>query len=305
MIAIGHQLSHSAINRVDYHGWRDCYVMTNGIVEAVVVPAIGRVMQFRFVGQDGGVFWENRELDGMRAQSGSEWMNFGGDKAWPAPQEDWQRVAGRSWPPPAMFDSVSMTARIQEHELILSSPVDRSYGVQVLRHIAMRSGASVMSVTTRYCKVSGPAVDVGVWVVTQLRDPLRVFALLPEEPDSFRQITDQAPMGLRKDGRLLSFRRDPTHNIKIASDGSSVLWMDDEYVLLIDGYSASSTDNRCTTAVYTNMDPMQYVELETEGGVEQLSIGEHLDLTNTYTLAHRSVKDETAAAHRSFGLGLS
>lgn len=306
MIGVDHKLSHAAlaITRVDYHGWRDCHVVTNGIVEAVVVPAIGRVMQFRFVGDDLGVFWENRQLDGMPAQSRSEWMNFGGDKAWPAPQGNWERVTGRAWPPPATFDSVPMAARVQEHELILSSPTDRSYGVQVFRRITLRPDLAAMAITTRYCKVLGPPINLGVWVVTQLRDPQRVFVLLPKESPGVRQVREPVPMDMQKDGRLLSFLRDPGHNINIATDGSSLLWIDDEHILRIDGYAASAADNTCSTAVYTNMDPLRYVELETKGPIQRMAVGHHLDLTNTYTLARRSMEDSTAEAHKAFGLGL-
>jgi len=51
------------ITRTNYHGWLEAYVVSNGKAEAVVVPVIGRVMQFGFVGEE-GVFWENRALDG-------------------------------------------------------------------------------------------------------------------------------------------------------------------------------------------------------------------------------------------------
>ena len=54
------------ITRTNYHGWPDSYVISNGKVAAVVVPAVGRVIQFGFIGE-AGVFWENRQLDGRVA----------------------------------------------------------------------------------------------------------------------------------------------------------------------------------------------------------------------------------------------
>ena len=38
------------VTPVSYHGWADCYLLANGSVEALVVPAIGRVMQLRLEG---------------------------------------------------------------------------------------------------------------------------------------------------------------------------------------------------------------------------------------------------------------
>src|SRR5438105_557564 len=69
------------IRKTVYHGWPEALTVSNGKVEAVVIPAIGRVMQFRFAGEKDGPFWENRSLDGKNPDSQSaEWINFGGDK---------------------------------------------------------------------------------------------------------------------------------------------------------------------------------------------------------------------------------
>ncbi len=73
---------------VAYHGWSGSFTISNGAVEATVVPAIGRVMQFHFVREE-DVFWENRSMDGQAPDPASDkWDNFGGDKSWPSPQED-------------------------------------------------------------------------------------------------------------------------------------------------------------------------------------------------------------------------
>ena len=80
----------------NYHGWQNTILLNNGVVEAVIVPAAGRVLQFRFLGSTNGPFWENPVMYGQNANA-SSWNTdgaFGGDKAWPSPQSDW------SWPPP-------------------------------------------------------------------------------------------------------------------------------------------------------------------------------------------------------------
>ena len=47
-----------------HRGWRDAVILRNGVVEAVVVPSVGRVMQFRLAGRADGPFWENEKLAG-------------------------------------------------------------------------------------------------------------------------------------------------------------------------------------------------------------------------------------------------
>ena len=269
-----------------------------------VAPRVG-FMQFRFAGSERGVFWENRALDGVPPRGGLEWKNFGGDKVWPAPQKDWDARTGCAWPPPVTFDAASSELRTEGQHITLISAVDPDYGLQVLRHISMRPGLPVMDITSRYCKVEGPSVHVAVWVVTQLCGPQSAFALLPEAQNNapdYTQLQGPAPLGARRNGRLFSLRRDPTHNLKIAIDSHSLVWMDDEYVLRIDASSESESADKCSMAVYTNMDPLQYVELECEGQAAQLAVGSTLELTSTYTLALRSLEDETAQASKTFGL---
>ncbi|HVY68516.1 MAG TPA: hypothetical protein VHH73_01215, partial [Verrucomicrobiae bacterium] len=125
------------VQKAAYHGWPDALVLGNGKAEVVIVPAVGRVMQFRFAGTNGdGPFWENRALDGKAPDSKSkDWGNFGGDKAWPSPQADWPKVTGRGWPPPPAFDSMPVEARVEGKVVTLVSAVDPFYGIKTRRRI--------------------------------------------------------------------------------------------------------------------------------------------------------------------------
>jgi hypothetical protein len=83
----------------NYHGWTGSVLLSNGLVEAIIVPEVGRIMQFRMAGET-GPFWENSQILGG-APSPNIWNqfpgSFGGDKSWPAPQSLW------GWPPPRGF----------------------------------------------------------------------------------------------------------------------------------------------------------------------------------------------------------
>src|SRR5688572_19190141 len=86
---------------VDFRGWQ-ALVLRNRQLEVVVVPAIGRIVALRLVrnGAAADPLWLHPKLARALAPDDNGWINFGGDKAWPAPQSDWPRIAGRSWPPP-------------------------------------------------------------------------------------------------------------------------------------------------------------------------------------------------------------
>jgi hypothetical protein len=108
------------------------------MVEVLIVPAVGRVMQFRFVGEEDGQFWENRAMDGKKPDSkATEWGNFGGDKTWPAPQEDWPKVTKRGWPPPPAFDSMPVKAEAFGAGVTLVSPIDPNYGIRTKRLVML------------------------------------------------------------------------------------------------------------------------------------------------------------------------
>ncbi len=291
------------ISRVDYHGWPGSLVISNGTAEVVVVPAIGRVMQFHFVGEP-GVFWENPAMYGKKPDSQSkEWGNFGGDKTWPAPQADWPKMVGHGWPPPATFDSVPLQAKAFGNWVEIASPVDPAYGIRFTRRIELDQGKPVMTVITSYEKVSGDPLKVGIGVITQLSDPESVFMVLPQRslfPKGYVPQQFGLPDDLRVDGRFVSMRRGT--QAQIGSDANTLLWMNDRYVLRIDSPrvpGAEYADQNTNATIYTSADPLKYVELEPFGPLSTMKIGDHIERTVTYTLMRRSEKDPLAQAQLS------
>ena len=229
--AAGQSASHR-----DFHGW-DSIVLSNPSVEVVIVPDIGRIMQFRLLAEKGaGPFW-NHPAVGKDLQPNEGWKNFGGDKTWPSPQADWPKIAGRAWPPPNTFDSAPYAATIKGHAVELVSPVDSNYGIRVKREITLDAQKPAMTVETIYEKVQGDPVRVGIWSITQLASPERAFIHAPVHSafvNGYVNLTDVPPSGLRTDGRLVSVTRGTEKNSMIGSDGESLLWVGDGPDLLIE-----------------------------------------------------------------------
>jgi hypothetical protein len=288
------------IARCSYHGWPGSLVISNGTAEIVVVPAIGRIMQFHFVNGP-GIFWENLALYGKPPQPDSaEWINFGGDKTWPAPQSDWPKRIGRGWPPPATFDSVPLEAKVIGNWVELRSPPDPSYGIRFARRIELDRRRPVMTVTTRYEKISGNPVQVGIGVITQLVDPERVYMILPKRsrfPNGYVLQQFDVPADLRRDGRFLSLRRGKQS--QIGSDANTLVWMNARYVLKIDSPrvpGAEYADQNTNATIYTSADPLQYVELEPFGPLKVMKRGDRIERVVRYTLMKRNQKDPLAEA---------
>lgn len=291
-----------SVERFAYHGWPDCYRISNGCVEVTVVPSIGRIMQLRLPGRQDGPFWENRALDGqLHDPTSREWFNFGGEKCWPAPQTSWLQQQGREWPPPAGFDSRSVEVASHETGITLTSPVDSAYGIQVVRHMELEPDRPTMRMCTEYKKLAGPAVKVAVWTITQMHEPERVFALLPAESafaNGHIQLLMGDPADLKIEGRLLSLVRHPQEYIKLGTAASSLVWVGPNGVVQIDVEQKQGEypDGGCVTEIYTNPDPHRYVELEALGPLTTMLVGDRIELNTVHTLLPRSTPDPDAEA---------
>ncbi len=292
------------MTRISYHGWPECYLLSNGCVEAVVVPAIGRVMQLRLAGETEGPFWENRALDGqLHGQASDVWINFGGDKCWPAPQSAWLRQQGREWPPPVAFDARPAQAAATEFGVTMTSPVDPGFGIQVVRHVELDAGQPVLRIRTEYRKLLGGALRVGIWTITQLREPERVAILLKENShfaNGYLGLLAARPAELKLDGRHLWLKRHTSEQVKIGTDGSSMVWVRAGCALRIDAEAGPGEypDGGCVTEIYTNPDPLPYVELEVLGPLQAINAGERIERSSAYTLRPRSTSDPEEEARK-------
>lgn len=278
-----------------YNKWPEAFTLSNGQVEAVIVPAIGRVMQFRFVGESDGPLWENHALDGKPANSQSaEWINFGGDKTWPSPQGEWEKVTGRGWPPPKAFDSMPVEVSPVRESLILRSAIDPSYGIRTERKIRLIPGQAEMEITTTYQKVEGPPVRVGIWIITQLKDPQKVFMPVPPSgifASGYNKQSEKLPADLAVAGSMVTCRRSPRDSTKIGSDGSDLVWAGEKWVLQIHApreREGEFPDHSSSTEIYTNPDPNAYVELETLGPLKTMNKGDIFVRSQTYRLFRRN-----------------
>ncbi|OUL23323.1 hypothetical protein BV378_21860 [Nostoc sp. RF31YmG] len=276
--------------KTNYQGWPDSWVLSNGQVEVVIVPAVGRIMQFRF--KDGeNTFWENPKFYGQAPNpKPEEWGNFGGDKTWPAPQSDWNKIIGRVWPPPLGFDSMPVLAQVKGNEVTLISSIDPFYGIRTYRRIKLDPKKAVMTISTTYEKFKGQPKDVAVWVITQLRDPVSVYVALPQPsifPEGYNRQSKELPANLKVENGILSLTRDPKKSHKIGCDADTLLWLGKTVAVRVDSARVQGVnypDQESSAEIFTSADPDAFVELEFLSPLKTLKIGQRISLTTTYTL---------------------
>lgn len=182
-----------------YRGWT-ARCLSNGLVEVHVVPEIGgRVVQFK-VG-DKEFFWVNPDLAGKHSpESGlapdGGWLNYGGDKLWPAPQ-GWDNPRQWPGPPDAVLDGQphafeTLSAKGGKAALRLTSRDDPRSGIRFSREIRISRDSTRVEITATMKNIDTRPRRWGIWAHTQLdasapggREPNRLMkAWCPVHPCS-------------------------------------------------------------------------------------------------------------------------
>jgi hypothetical protein len=237
------------ITRTTYKGWADAYRMTNGTVELVVVPSVGRVMRYGFVGGP-NVLWENPTVAGKPIPLGT-WPNTGGDKIWPWPQDDWGKLLPAAWPPPAAADQAPHQAAIVGKDTLrLTSGIVSPWGVRIVRDIRLDSSGTGVHFTNRFTRVSaGESSPIGVWTITQVPATAWVMARLLPSADqltegyqplsgaaAFKAVT-KTPEG------CLRVERNPAQATKIGTDADLVTTLQGDTLFTVQDTPDVPSDN--------------------------------------------------------------
>ncbi len=286
----------ATLHAESFHGWNDAIILKNGVAAVVIVPSIGRVMNFSFLDKSGqpteGPLWNNRQMDGKPVDpTSSQWGNFGGDKSWPELQSEWPTIQKRGWPPPTGFDAAVNTAETNGNTVTLTTPIDASYGIRERRVITLDKTAAVMTITTTYEKVNGDPVKTGIWTITQLTSPDNVYADLPTK--SVFELSTAKPFELVREADRVRLRRDPAQSTKMGTEGNWLIWTGNNQTLKIERTSTPPSDaiwpdGGAKIEVYTNPDKgdQPYVELEVMGPLKTMKQGDKSSTSVRYTLTH-------------------
>lgn len=283
--------SGTTVRTIDYHGWNGAVQLSNGFTEIVFVPQIGRIMRF---GARGGrnVLWEKPELAGKTRDlqnPGKDWVNFGGDKLWPAPQDRW------GWPPDPEIDAGPYKVKILPGPKILATGTpSKKLGIQFIREISHEKPGLVIIKNT-IVNVSKRPVQWSIWEVAQIDSPNDVSIEASKKFESgYYAFKDMAPppgsvksVGASRQGLVLT--RNPSRNFKIGSDVNPGWAMASHPRSLLEisavrKLSGEFPDNGCTIEVYSNPDPDSYMEVELLSPVRTLAPGKRYTFVTRWFL---------------------
>lgn len=161
--------SQAAVKKIDYQGWKDCWEISNPVVRLVVVPQIGgRIMEYSLEGEN--AFWQNEsELGKVTGNDvGKSWHNYGGYKAWNAPESRWAPVDRDYFydSMPAQVEPLSDGSGVR----VTTAPIPH-LGYQFTRDIVLADTTSRVRLIERMRNVTDHEISWSVWDVTQVRVP--------------------------------------------------------------------------------------------------------------------------------------
>ncbi len=160
------------VTSVRYGRWDDCIQLSNGEVDVIIVPDIGRIVRY---GPRGGenLLWENPQSDQYVSAMGG-WNNYGGDKLWAWPQSTW------NWPPPPQMDAGPYRARVDvaRGQVELAGPDSEKMGISGSRVIRLDADGSLHVTSRITAAAAGSRNAVAPWTVTQVREPQEIRAHL-------------------------------------------------------------------------------------------------------------------------------
>ncbi len=176
----------------NYRGWK-AYLLKNDLVQLHVVPEIGgRVIQYRLGQKD--FFWVDGKLAGRTSvETGLDpdggWLNYGGDKLWPAPQ-GWDNDEQWPGPPDAVLDGQPYRAEIDPDAkgIRITSGDDPRSGIRFSRRIRLHSGSTHVSLEATMTNVCDKPRRWGIWSHTQFD------AGLPDSDDYNRLMRAWCPI---------------------------------------------------------------------------------------------------------------
>lgn len=155
--------------------------LENGLLRLGLVPVLGGRLLSLSTPDGPELLWRNEkllsdDLEPRRAHqphSGSlgDWLNYGGDKTWIAPQ-GWDRDDQWAGPPDPVLDSGPYAARVEEGPeaaaVILTSQDDPRTGLRLTRTFELASGACGYRLKLRAVNTSDRSVRWALWNITQL-----------------------------------------------------------------------------------------------------------------------------------------
>ena len=289
------------IRATNFLGWTNVFLLQNSRATAVLVPAIGRLVQFS-TDAIPNLFRLDPCLQGKEPDSSSTFFNIGGDWIWPVAQSRWPSFSenGSDWPPPqVMADAAWDCSAWEDAAGTRCAMLTRKYAAPlnliVSRLFLLKPLATELVIHQRIERTDVSDIPVVLWNVSQVANAEQVaMPVSPESrfPDGLCTLagTLPSPDRLLSCGDVKIYLVSPGAEIKLGSDSPSA-WLAAARGshLLFESAAAGNRpgtppDGGCVIEMYSN-EGLGYTEIETLGPEVNLAPGTVLENTLRMRLA--------------------
>jgi hypothetical protein len=281
------------VETTEYKGWKNCYRITNGEIEAIVTGDVGpRIIRFAFVGGQ-NLF---KEFAYQLGKSGEEKFQLrGGDRVWKAPEDP---VA--TWAP----DNVAVEIQTTATGLIAREPVEPLTKLQKEIEVRMAESGTGMTVIHRITNRGLFPLRFSAWALTMMapggvavsgfpprgKHPINLEATNPLVMWAYTNLADPRWKFTKK---YLTLRQDPNDaeaqklGMFNAETWAAYLLNGEAFVKRTKADAAKTyPDFGCSFETFTNN---EFLEIETLGPMTEVQPGQRVEHTEHWML-FRDVK---------------
>ncbi|HKW61343.1 MAG TPA: hypothetical protein VJN89_02255 [Candidatus Acidoferrum sp.] len=281
------------VEKVEYKGWKNCYRVTNGEIEAIVTGDVGpRIIRFAFVGGQ-NLF---KEFADQLGKSGEEKFQLrGGDRVWKAPEDP---VA--TWAP----DNVAVEIQVTANGLIAREPVEPLTKLQKEIEVRMAESGARMTVIHRIANRGLFPLKFSAWALTMMapggvavsgfpprgRHPINLEATNPLVMWAYTNLADPRWKFTKK---YLTLRQDPNNadaqklGMFNADTWAAYLLNGEAFLKRTKADPAKTyTDFGCSFETFTNN---EFLEMETLGPMTEVQPGQAVEHSEHWAI-FRDVK---------------
>lgn len=159
-------MAKTTIHKEDYHGWKNNYRLSNGLIEALVVTDIGpRILDVHRVG--GTNLLQPR--DGLGGSGEAQYMFRGGWRLWIAPERRETTYA---------LDNSPCTARVDGNSLRVEGPPQAQAGVRKIVEMSLQPNEPRLQIVSHIQNISDKPVTYAAWSLPVMRPGGRAFVPL-------------------------------------------------------------------------------------------------------------------------------
>ncbi len=270
--------------------------IANDGFEILVSATTGRIVHYGAIGGE-NVLWNNpRATETPVVFPG--WVNWGGDKVWIWPEEDWRKWSPATTHPPGDPASAPWDVAPLGLTLRMTSPVVADYGVRIVREISLAPTGSDVAISNCLEQAADAvlALPVAIWTVTQIPAAAQIIARLA--PDAVAPGYAHFPGGewqsIETSGDSIVLHRfaAPWQKIGLDADQLSAQVGAFSFTIETRGIASGHTPHR-RAQVFSDPDDsafrlpgtLPYIELEFTSPPKRLAPGETTSLTTLWSLS--------------------